>query len=74
MPKCVRYLHISARSKFLEKIDAGSFNGGITESVLNVTIYYSKKIVINIATIFRSFLNKFVSFIKVFKNFQLLSL
>ena len=55
---------------FLKKIDVGSFYRGITESILNVTIYYCKMIVINIAPIFRSFLNKFLSFIKVFKNFQ----
>ena len=59
---------------FLKKLMEGLFMEGITESILNVTIYYSKNIVIKITPIFRLFLNKFVSFVKLFKNFQLLSL
>ena len=66
LPKGVHFLHMSFISRFLEKTDAGSFHRWIMKSILNVT--YSKK-TISIALLFRSFLNKFASFIKVFKNF-----
>ena len=68
LPKGVRFLHMYSRSRFLEKIDTGSFHRWITGSISNLTVYYSK-IIISIAPTFRSFLNKFASFIKVFKNF-----